>query len=37
MLIGTIALLFIVPVLFVIFQTLEERITHRSSPDTSRQ
>lgn len=26
MVIGTIALLFIVPVLFVIFQTLEERV-----------
>ena len=37
MLIGTIALLFIVPVLFVIFQTLEERIMRRPSRDISRQ
>jgi HAE1 family hydrophobic/amphiphilic exporter-1 len=29
MLIGTVALLFIVPVLFVIFQTIEERIMPR--------
>ena len=30
MVIGTIALLFIVPVLFVIFQTIEERFRHRA-------
>jgi hypothetical protein len=29
MVIGTIALLFIVPVLFVIFQTIEERVMHK--------
>ena len=29
MVIGTISLLFIVPVLFVIFQTIEERIKQR--------
>ena len=31
MLIGTIALLFIVPVLFVIFQNIEERVMHKRS------
>ena len=36
MLIGTIALLFIVPVLFVVFQTIEERITRRPH-NTTRQ
>jgi HAE1 family hydrophobic/amphiphilic exporter-1 len=29
MLIGTIALLFIVPILFVVFQTIEERVFRR--------
>jgi HAE1 family hydrophobic/amphiphilic exporter-1 len=29
MVIGTVALLFIVPVLFVIFQTIEERVMHK--------
>ena len=37
MLIGTIALLFIVPVLFVVFQTLEERIMRRPPRTTTRQ
>ena len=31
MLIGTVALLFIVPVLFVIFQSIEERFTRKST------
>ena len=31
MLIGTIALLFIVPVLFIIFQSIEERVMHKRS------
>jgi multidrug efflux pump subunit AcrB len=36
MLIGTIALLFIVPVLFVIFQHIEERVFTRRRPKTEK-